>query len=264
MTGLDRVARAFAHSRPALMPYYTLGYPDIPTSLDVVVAISKSGADLIELGIPFSDPLADGPTIQHSTQIALESGTTVGKCLDMVAELRRRAVGQPLLFMSYFNPVLAYGLNRFVTDAATAGIDGLILPDVPLEEADEVAPAARGAGLAMPQFVAPTSTPERIQRAAELATGFLYLVSVLGTTGARRELPPGLPDFAARVREATGLPRAVGFGVGTPQQARDVGRLVEGVIVGSAVIRSAEAERPAASVVEFVKSLRDSLRQSRT
>lgn len=256
MSGLDHIERVFAARRPALMPYFTLGYPDIPTSLAIVQAIAESGADMLELGIPFSDPIADGPTIQRSTQVALEQGVTSGKCLEMVAELRQRGLPQPLLLMGYYNPMLAYGLERFARDAAAAGASGLIVPDLPPEEANEMRQAASDAGLALPQFVAPTSPPERIRLAAERATGFLYLVSVTGVTGARLALPPTLPEFAARVRSVTGLPRAVGFGVSTPEQVRAVGKFAEGVIVGSAVIRAVEDGRdPVEAVGGFVRGL---------
>lgn len=264
MSGLDRVAEAFRNSRPVLMPYFTLGYPDIPTSMDIVIAIAESGADLLELGVPFSDPSADGPTIQRSTRVALEKGATVDKCLEAVVELRRRGVSQPFLLMGYFNSVLAHGVEEFTRDAASAGADGLIVPDVPSEEVDGLAGWAARARLALPQFVAPTSPPERIRKAAEKATGFLYMVSVEGKTGVRKELPSGLAAYASRVREATGLPRALGFGVSTPEQAGAVGRLVEGVIVGSAVVQAAEnGAGPASSVSKFVKALRAGMDSAR-
>jgi tryptophan synthase alpha chain len=260
-TGLERIRDAFQSARTAgraaLMPYYTLGYPNPAASLEVISAIAAAGADLIELGVPFSDPLADGPTIQHSTQVALEQGMTVRRCLEQVADLRGRGVSQPLLLMGYANPLLAYGVQRYTADAASVGADGLIVPDLPLEEAGEVQAACRAAGLALVYLLSPASPPERIARAAAQTSGFLYLVSLNGVTGARSELPSGLPEFVQRAKAAARTPVAVGFGISTPEQACLVGALADGVIVGSALIeavrRSAE---PARAAAEFVSSLR--------
>ena len=193
--GLVRIADAFAaaraEGRAALMPYFTLGYPDADTSEAVIRAIAAAGADLIELGVPFSDPLADGPTIQRSTQVALEGGMTVARCLALTSRLREAGVSQALLLMGYVNPILAYGAARFVADAAAAGADGLIIPDLPPEEAaaggaGEIEAACAAHGLALVYLAAPTSTDERVATLAARTTGFLYLVSVAGVTGARR------------------------------------------------------------------------------
>ncbi len=264
--GRARIAAAFEavrrEQRAALMPYFTLGYPDRQTSLAIVTAISQAGADLIELGIPFSDPLADGPTIQRSTQIALEAGANLAGCLEMVAELRRINVVQPLILMGYFNPILAYGLERFVAQAAEAGADGFIVPDLPPEEAGEMEAACRAHGLALVYLVAPTSTPDRLALAARRTSGFLYLVSLTGVTGARASLPPDLHAFVARVRAQArpGLPLAVGFGISTPEQAAAVGGLVEGVIVGSALIEAVSGVTdPAAAAARFIQELRGGL-----
>ena len=210
--GLARIAAAFAapraEGRAALMPYFTLGYPDIPTSEAVVRAIAATGADLIELGVPFSDPLADGPTIQHSTQVALEQGMTLARGLALTSRLRAAGVTQPLLLMGYVNPILAYGVSRYVADAAAAGADGFIVPDLPPEEAGELEAACRTHGLALIFLLAPTSTPERIAAVVSHATGFVYLVSLAGVTGARDQLPPDLAAFVGRV------PRGDGFAAG--------------------------------------------------
>jgi len=259
-TGIEHIREAFqaarGANRAALMPYYTLGYPTPATSLEVITAIAAAGADLIELGVPFSDPLADGPTIQHSTQVALEQGMSVRRCLEQVADLRGRGVSQPLLLMGYANPLLAYGVQRYTADAASAGADGLIVPDLPLEEAGEVQAACRAEGLALVYLLSPASPPERIERVAAQTGGFLYLVSLNGVTGARSELPPGLPEFVQRAKAAARTPVAVGFGISTPEQARLVGSLADGVIVGSALIdavrRSAD---PARAASEFTASL---------
>jgi len=247
---------ARAMGRAALMPYFTLGYPDAETSLRVIEAIAGAGADLIELGIPFSDPLADGPTIQHSAQVALEGGMTVARCLKLTAELRARGVEPPLLMMGYYNPILAFGVGPFVEQSAAAGADGFIVPDLPPEEAGELEAACRARGLALVYLLAPTSTPERIALIAGRSSGFTYLVSLTGVTGARDSLPPGLTDFVGRVREVARTPLAVGFGVSTPEQARAVGQMADGVIVGSALIRAAgQSRRPAEAAGEFVRGL---------
>lgn len=256
----DTFAAARAAGRAALMPYFTLGYPDAETSVGVIEAAARSGADMIELGIPFSDPLADGPTIQHSAQVALEGGMTPGRCLALVSELRDRGVEQPLLLMGYFNPILAYGIRRFVMAAASAGADGFIVPDLPPEEALELEAACRDTGLALVYLLAPTSTPERIAQVAGQSSGFLYLVSLTGVTGARQALPADLEAFIRRVRRETNLPVAVGFGISTPEQARLVGSLADGVIVGSALIDAVDRSTdPAAAAGEFVMGLRRGL-----
>ena len=265
MNGVDRITDAFKHcrhaSRAACMPYFTLGYPNGALSGEILLAAALSGADLLELGIPFSDPLADGPTIQHSTQAALENGMTVRGCLAQVRRLRQSGVEQPLLLMSYINPLLAFGIESFTTEAAAAGADGLIVPDLPPEEGAELEEACRRNKLALVYLLAPTSTPERIALAASRASGFIYLVSVTGVTGARQALPPDLADFIGRVRRATDLPLAVGFGIATPQQAAQVGRLADGVIVGSALINAIDlSDDPCATTSAFIQELAAALR----
>jgi tryptophan synthase alpha chain len=261
VSGVDRIASAFARARAegraALMPYYTLGYPDSPTSEAVIRAIAEAGADLIELGVPFSDPLADGPTIQRSSQVALERGMTPARCLELTGRLRAGGVRQPLLLMGYVNPILAYGSGRFVADAAGTGADGLIVPDLPPEEAGEVEAACGASGLALIYLAAPTSTPERLATVAARTTGFLYLVSVAGVTGAREGLPPNLHAFVERARAVARTPLAVGFGISTPAQAQAVGQLADGVIVGSALINAVTgAADPTAAAAGFVRALR--------
>ncbi|HXW00373.1 MAG TPA: tryptophan synthase subunit alpha [Anaerolineae bacterium] len=264
-SGRSRIAAAFwkAQQRQtaALMPYFTLGYPDRETSMAVVEAIAPY-SDLIELGVPFSDPLADGPTIQRSTQIALEGGTTTAACLEMVSTLRRRGVDTPVMLMGYYNPILAYGEAPYVRDAAAAGADGFIVPDLPPEEAGSLEQLADAAGLALIHFLAPTSSAARIGSVTARAQGFIYLVSLTGVTGARRSLQQDLADFVARVRAHTSLPLAVGFGIGTPEQAAAVGRLADGVIVGSALINAADAaanENKPEAAAQFVHTLQQAL-----
>lgn len=261
MTGLRRIADAFASAkregRAALMPYFTAGYPDAAASEEVLYAIAEAGADLIELGVPFSDPLADGPVIQHSTQVALDHGMTAARVLDLVQRVRERGVNQPILLMGYMNPILAYGAERYVADARAVGADGLIVPDLPIEEAAALEACCASGGLALIYLAAPTSPDERLQRIAARTTGFLYLVSLTGVTGVRAALPTDLGDFVARARAVAHTPVAVGFGIATPQQAAAVGQLADGVIVGSALVKAvAGADNPAALAGDFVRALR--------
>jgi tryptophan synthase alpha chain len=232
------VTQAFPRERAALMPYFTLGYPDYSTSLDVVAACASAGADLLELGVPFSDPLADGPTIQQSSQQALENGITPARCLEAVSDLRARGVQTPFMLMTYYNPVLAFGEVRFAEAAAAAGANGLIVPDLPPEEAGELEAACLASDLVLTFLLAPNSPPERIEQVCARSTGFTYLVTVTGITGAREQLPTELAGFVERVRPYARTPLAVGFGISTPAQAAAVGRLADGVIVGSALIRA--------------------------
>jgi tryptophan synthase alpha chain len=264
MNGLDHITATFERlhqqGRTALMPYFTLGYPTPDLSLEIVEALARSGADLIELGVPFSDPLADGPTIQHSTQVALEQGMNVKRCLEQVALLRAHGVTQPLLLMGYINPVLAYGLERYVTAACAAGVDGLILPDLPLEEAAEVEAVCTRKGIALVFLASPASPPERIAALAQRTAGFLYLVSLTGVTGARSQMAPGLADFVSRVRAVARTPLAVGFGISSPEQARAVAALADGVIIGSALINAVTgAENPAEAASIYIASIRTAL-----
>lgn len=244
------------------MPYFTLGYPDIETSLDIIES-AAANSDLLELGIPFSDPLADGPTIQHSTQVALENGVTVAACMEMVRQLRSRGVTTPACFMGYYNPIIAYGLERFVNDAQAAGIQGVIVPDLPPEEAAELVEYARRAGLAYIYFLAPTSDQARIEQVTTQASGFIYLVSLTGVTGARSSLHADLEAFINRVRAKSEVPLAVGFGISTPEQTAAVGALADGVIVGSALVNAVnEASEKAAAAASFTKSLQSALRRT--
>jgi len=271
MNGIDHIQAVFeqkrAEGRAALMPYLTLGFPDIPTSVQTVIAAARNGADLIELGVPFSDPLADGPTIQRSTQVALEQGVDVAKCMQLVAQIRQAAVTQPLLLMGYVNPILAFGVENYARAAQVAGADGLIIPDLPPEEASDIIEASCRHGLALVFLLSPASPMERIQRVAGLTSGFLYLVSLTGVTGARNELPQGLPEFIARAKSAAQTPVAVGFGISTPEQAAIVGQYADGVIVGSALINAIsqakqDGREPAQAAGDFVKALHNGLNLS--
>lgn len=253
-------ARAKNERRAAFMPYFPIGFPDYETSLDVIYAMAGQGVDGFEIGIPFSDPLADGPVIQEATQRALENGTTVRKCLEGVRALRDKGVQQPMLMMGYINPLLSYGVDQFVRDAKAAGADGLIVPDLPPEEGSLFAEACAREEMALIFFLAPTSNAERIRLVSEQARGFIYVVSLTGVTGARRELPPELGAFIARLRAETNQPLVLGFGISSPEQARMMNGLVDGFIVGSALVRAGKEGVDA--VTALTKSLRQSLEAS--
>jgi tryptophan synthase alpha chain len=258
---MRRIAQTFARlkaeGRTAFMPFVTIGYPELATTAELVPAMIEAGADLVELGVPFSDPIAEGPTIQRSSFRALDNGVTLQKCFETARAIRAKTEA-PLLFMGYYNPVFAYGVERYAAECAASGIDGLIIPDLPPEEAAEAQAACRQAGLDLPCFVAPTSTPERIEAAVKNASGFIYCVSLAGVTGARAALPDYLPEFLGKVRAQTELPLVLGFGISKPEHFAAVRPLVDGVIVGSAlvdVLAKAPAAERTAQAVEFVKSL---------
>jgi tryptophan synthase alpha chain len=255
---MNRIENAFKN-KPILMPYFPLGYPDLDTSIDVIEALANNGADLIEVGLSFSDPLADGPVIQKATQVALEHGITVKKSLAAVKELRVRGVTIPLILMGYYNPMLAYGLEKFVHDAREAGADGFIIPDLPLEEAGEF--QALVGDMPLIQMLAPTSPDERMETIARNAKGFIYLVSVTGVTGERREISNDLGELIRRVRAHTSAPVCVGFGISTPEQAKQVGQLADGVIVGSACVKTiGGSENPVEAARQFAAEFRRALR----
>ncbi len=234
----DMFARAQAQSRAAFLPYFPVGYPSYEESLAAIAALAAAGVDGFEIGMPFSDPIADGPTIQAATQRALENGTTVRDCLAAVRTLRERGIEQPMLLMGYANPLLAYGADQFVRDAGAAGADGLIVPDLPPEEAHYFAESCARAGLALVFMLAPTSNDARINLVAERASGFIYVVSLTGITGARADLPADLPMFIERLRAQTDMPLVLGFGISTAQHAALVSQLTDGFIVGSALVRA--------------------------
>ena len=255
MTAADRIAGAFAgHGRKAaLMPYLMGGYPDLETSIACATACADNGADLIELGIPFSDPLADGPTIHAAATAALAAGVTPS---DVLGVCERAAERLPVVLMVYANLVLHEG---FLDRAVEAGASGVIVPDLPYDEAAPLREACDERGLALVPLVAPTSTEERMAEVGEDARGFVYTVSLTGTTGERDELPPGLADTVARVRATASVPVAVGFGISTPDHARAVAEVADGVIVGTRVVRAA-GEGGAAGVGELVAELAGALR----
>jgi tryptophan synthase alpha chain len=255
---VTRIARVFSQpGHKALIPYVTVGYPDIAATLSAVPAFARAGADIIELGIPFSDPLADGVTIQQASFKALTNGVTPGVCIDIAAKLNR-GMNTPLAFMTYANPVFSYGIRPFCRDSAAAGVSGLIIPDLPPEEAVELEIEARAHDIDLIYFLAPTSSAARRQLIVSRAAGFIYLVSVAGVTGARNVLPADLAEFVARVKQISAIPVCVGFGIATPEQAREVAACADGVIVGSRIIQLLETEGIKAAV-NFVEALRKAI-----
>lgn len=252
----EMFANAKAEGRSAFLPYFPIGYPDYDASLDAIRAMAEVGVDGFEIGVSFSDPIADGATIQGATQIALEKGITVRKCLQAVRTLRDEGITQPMLMMSYANPLMAYGTAQFVRDAKVAGADGLIVPDLPPEEAHYFADVCAAEGLALIFFLAPTSNEKRIALTAKNATGFIYVVSLTGITGARTELPADLKEFIERIRAQTDTPLVLGFGISRPEQVRSLHGLVDGFIVGSALVKAGM------NGTEAVWDLAQSLRQA--
>jgi tryptophan synthase alpha chain len=253
---MKRLTHVF-QDRPdkALVGYLTLGYPDLEASLETARILSDNGADIIELGIPFSDPLADGATIQHASFHALQQGITPAICLEAAARIRK-FTEVPLLFMTYFNPVWRYGPADFARDAAAAGVDGLIVPDLPPDEGGELEAACRDHGLDLVYLAAPNSTDTRLRQVAEHASGFIYLVSVTGVTGARAAAPPDVGGLVARLRAVTDKPVCVGFGISGPEQVRAVAAHADGVIVGSQIVKLSETAAGRRELPAFIASLK--------
>jgi tryptophan synthase alpha chain len=263
-TGSARIEGAFESARQdgraALMPYLMGGFPDQGTATAVVGAYSDAGADLIELGVPFSDPLADGPTIHAADTAALAAGATLESVLETCAEIGERI---PVALMVYANMVLAAGPVEFAERAAAAKASGAIVPDLPLEEQDPIREALTANGLALIPLVAPTTPRERRARICENAEGFVYLVSTVGVTGERKQLPAELTELIAAAKEEASVPVAVGFGISTPEQAAAVGKLADGVIIGTRLVRavadSADGDAAVAAVTAFLRETRSAL-----
>lgn len=253
---MSRIAERFAALRhrgeKALITYIAAGDPSLAATRALVQGIAAAGADIIELGLAFSDPLADGPVIQAGSQRALAAGANTDNVLDLVRDLRTAGVQVPLVIMTYYNLLNRPGVANFCTRAKAAGIDGLIIPDVPMEECDELLAATQAVGLDLIQFVAPTSTPDRVERAAHLSTGFVYCVSLTGVTGARTELPTRFVQTVGLAKSHTETPVAVGFGIATPEQVRQVAAIADGVIVGSAIVRLCGEGLPVPQLTERV------------
>jgi tryptophan synthase alpha chain len=250
-----------AEGRAALVPYVTAGHPAVDSTVAVLEALADAGADVIEVGVPFSDPLADGPTIQKSSFESLEQGTTVERVLADVAEFRSCSA-TPLVLFTYLNPLLRYGVDRFLEDAAAAGANGLLLTDLPVGADRALEDAVAASQLDFVRLVAPTTPPERIPEIARAGSGFLYYISRTGVTGARSELRSSLDAEVRSIRDAVELPVAVGFGISTPEQAVQVGSVADGVVVGSALVRLLGEEGISAGA-DFIRSLRSALDEGR-
>lgn len=256
---MSRIAAVFKNNgHKALIPYITVGYPDLETTRRAVKLLADSGADIIELGIPFSDPMADGATIQESSFYALKNGVTTETCFD-TAKTLRQTTEIPLVFMTYYNPVLKYGIDKFCLACRNSGLDGLIVPDLPPEEGATLENAAKENDLDLIYLLAPTSTPERIQTVADKSNVFIYLVSIAGVTGARHSLPVTLENFISRVRSIAKQPLCVGFGISTPDQARQVSFAADGVIIGSKLIQLMKSDPSLKSLESFVQEVRKAL-----
>jgi tryptophan synthase alpha chain len=244
-------------TRPSLVAYVTCGDPDLATTRDVVLSAIEAGANVVELGVPFSDPVADGPVIQRASQRALQHGATLADVLKLAAEVRQHAQSTGLIIFSYLNPILRMGLEKFCKVARHAGTDGALLTDLPVEEARDYLREMRRNELATVFLSAPTSTDERLKLIAEASTGFVYAVSRTGVTGARQQLPEDAQKLVRRLRKYTKLPIAVGFGISTPQQFAAVGEFADAAVVGSAIVETIERNpgKEAASVAEFIRRL---------
>ena len=254
-----RIADAFQNGK-AFIPFITCGDPDLVTTEALVKAAAENGADLIELGIPFSDPTAEGPVIQEANERALKAGTTTDQVFSLVERLRK-TVTIPMVFMTYANVVFSYGTERFLSECVRVGIQGLILPDIPFEEKQEFEPACREKGLELVSLIAPTSE-ERIGMIAKEAVGFVYCVSSLGVTGVRKEITTDVGAMVKLVKQAKNIPCAIGFGISTPEQAKKMAAAADGVIVGSAIMKliAAHGKDSVPVVAEYVRTMKDAIR----
>lgn len=256
---MSNIAKAFEGGK-AFIPFVTCGDPDLETTGKIVREMAANGADLIELGIPFSDPTAEGPVIQGANIRALSGGVTTDKIFDYVRELRKD-VSVPLVFMTYANVVFSYGAERFISTCQQIGIDGIILPDLPFEEKDEFLPICRQYSVDLISLIAPTSA-DRVAMIAKDADGFIYIVSSLGVTGERSQITTDISKLVSVIRENTDIPCAVGFGISNPEQAKNMSQFADGVIVGSAIVRkiAQHGKDSAKPVGEFVKQMKDAIR----
>lgn len=233
---MSRISEAFAKGK-AFIPFITAGDPDLTVTEQLVPAMAEAGADIIELGIPFSDPVAEGIVIQEADQRALAAGTTADKIFESVTRIRQKT-NVPLAFMTYINPIFVYGSERFIKNAAECGIDALIVPDMPFEEKEELHPICQKYGIDLISLIAPTSK-ERITAIASEAEGFVYCVSSMGVTGVRKEITSDIGDMVSLVKASKDLPCAIGFGISTPEQAKELSKYADGIIVGSAIVKLA-------------------------
>ncbi len=246
-------------AQPALAPFITTGFPDIPTSESLARVLLESGGDMLEIGVPFSDPLADGPTVQMTSYRALQNGVTVSRCIQTVKNLRDGGVDSPLILMGYYNPFLRYGLQRFLDDSAAAGVDGMIVPDLPTEEAAQLSEMAATRGIHLIPLLAPTSSDERIRDACQSAGGFIYCVNFIGVTGARSSASQSTPALVERIRRYTDLPILVGFGVSRREHFEEIATYADGAILASALIDAVERapdDRKLDTARDFMRALK--------
>jgi tryptophan synthase alpha chain len=259
----DKLESLKSRKEAALIPYIMAGDPDLATTEELIFMMERSGADMVELGVPFSDPLADGPTIQRAAIRALKSRATIARVLRLVRDVREKT-DIPVILMLYYNLILKYGEERFASDAAASGVDGVIVPDLPPEEAAALMKAAKGSGLDMIFLLAPTSSADRIRLVSECASGFIYYVSLTGVTGARKALDSSIESSLAKIRRVTKKPLCVGFGISGPSQAKQVAAWADGVIVGSAIVGLVEkaggGRKALKEVGPFIKALKDACR----
>ena len=259
---MSRIADAF-RDKKAFIGFLTAGDPSMEKTEEFILEMERAGADLVEIGIPFSDPIAEGVVIQNANIRALKAGATTERVFEMVSRVRRQTQ-IPLVFLTYLNPVFHYGYEKFFARCQDVGIDGIIIPDLPFEEKGEVAPLAAACGVDVISMIAPTSS-QRIERIAGEAAGFLYVVSSMGVTGVRKEITTDLEGMLGAVRKATDLPAAVGFGISTPEQAAKIAAAADGVIVGSAIVKIIEKHGEAAGpeIYEYVRSMKAAVKQAR-
>jgi len=250
----NRFAQLQARNEKALIGFVTAGDPSADLTVEIVTALAHAGADAVEIGIPFSDPLADGPSIQASSQRALDHGMTVARALDVIRRIRRAAADLPLIVMTYYNPILRYGLERYAVDAVDAGADAHIVTDLTPEEAGDWKRISTSCDLDTVFLLAPTSTPARIGAVADLSSGFIYCVSRTGVTGARQDVPPELKDVVGRIKVRTPLPVCVGFGISRPEHVASICAFADGAVVGSALVDLVHRERDAPDLCEQVRA----------
>ena len=251
----DKFAELKAEGRKAFVSYIMAGDPDVPTSLEVLKGLPAAGVDIIELGLPFTDPMADGPTIQLAGQRALEKGMTLQATLDMVRAFRETDDTTPIVLMGYYNPIYSRGVEAFLEDAKDAGIDGLIVVDLPPEEDDELCLPAQKAGLNFIRLATPTTDEKRLPRVLQNTSGFVYYVSITGITGAAEAQATDVGPEVARIKAQTDLPVIVGFGINTPERANTIAQVADGAVVGSAIVSQIGAGKPVSEVLDFVASL---------
>ena len=258
MTRIDTTfAKLKSEGRKAFVAYIMAGDPDVPSSLEVMRGLPGAGVDIIELGVPFTDPMADGPTIQLAGQRALEGGQTLEKTLQMVRDFRAGNDTTPIVLMGYYNPIYSRGVDRFLTDAKAAGVDGLIVVDLPPEEDSELCLPAQAVGLNFIRLATPTTDAARLPKVLQNTSGFVYYVSITGITGAAAAQAADVGPEVARIKAATDLPVIVGFGISTPETAQDIASVADGCVVGSAIVKEIADEKPLADILGYVKSLSD-------